>query len=476
MWTADNLAELSSKIRAINSAAGPPEDTPPIDDALVSWIEAEVREYRAKFFTRPVPQLPPEPLRELLPAMGWLIYEASLSPLWSLPVAYDTAPEPQHGEFLQTAELIRRLANVARHLVWPEFGARALGAIRVEALVESKRDSEEGFDNAWILHNEAAEKYETYLDTLGREPDRKRFARDLDEVFLQLALAETGTACRTAERVIGRWREDFSPDDAEAERHHSQNWIQKIFLRTMEGVETGEQALAVAERIGGEYHFTHRVTVSALTLVTGLRNPSIMTCRAILLAYSLCPAMKGLGRIPPAGSATWEDFQQSLLGRFDVALRPLLKEVRKADGSLWPLSADHSRSLVQICLHLGLVSPGHELPEVVHGPGGLTLHVVDDEAVETMSAWLAALVRTDATPPRKQRGDANIIGSSSMPDFNASVEACRRDAGAAADYTAWRVRWFELDRYANDEGRRAEIAEILGVPEEDFPPSRGEEI
>lgn len=472
MMTAEELADLSSKIRAISQAAGPPEDSPEVDEDLVTRIEAEVQEYRAKFFTDPAPALPPEPLRELLPAMAWLIYEASLERLWVIPTAFHTLQEPEREKAMRAARLIKRLANAGRALVWPEFGSRALGAIRAQALVESKRDTEVGFDNAWTLHNEADDKYKAFRDTLGSGPNRERFVRDADEVFLQLALAETGTACRTGERVIGRWKEDFSKADPKAEQHESHTWIQKIFLRTVEGIETGERALHIAKEIKRKYDFTYRVSVSALTLATGLRNPSIMTCRAILLAYSVCPAMDTLlGRRPPDGAKTWQDYQKRLLQRFDAAFRPLLAPVEKRDGSPWPLNRDHLRSLVQICLHLGLVTPGHVLPEKVYIPDGPTLHTLDDEAVEALSAWLAAIDKTS----KKPRGDANIIGSSSMPDFNASVEACRRDQGKAADYAAWRIRWFELDRYAGDSTRRKHIAEIFGVPESEIPPLRGGE-
>jgi hypothetical protein len=438
-----------------------------VDDRLVGRIEADVREYRSGFLTRPAPQLPPPRLRELLPLMGWLIYEASLDRLWEVQTTFQDRQGAARDESLAAAALIRRLANAARELVWPEFAPRALGAIRAQALVESKRDTEAGFDAAWILHNEAEERYRSLVDTHGSDPDRDRYVLALDEVFLQLALAETGTACRTAERVIGRWAEDFRQDDPEADRRESERWTQRMFAQLVEGTEIGERALATARKIKKGPGFVYRVTQERLTLATGLRNPAIMTCRAILLAYSLCPEMKRLGRIPPADATDWATFQKGLLDRFDQAFPALLAPVYKEDHSPWALNPDHLRSLVQICLHLALLTPRHVLTKSVVVDDGLTLRTLDDIAVEEMSAWLATLVKG------KQRGDANIVGSSSKPDFNASVEACRRDSGAAANYEGWRIRWFELDRYAAEPGRRARIAAIFGVDEAGIPQPRG---
>jgi hypothetical protein len=443
MMDAEELRSLCLRVRARQRAAGTPEDSPEVDEALVKSIEADVREYRATFYRQPVPPLPPEPLAEVLPLMGWLIYEASLDRLWDVENGFPATSEPQRTQSETAAALIGRLANAARHLVWPEFAGRALGAIRAQALVESKRDTEDGFDNAWILHDEADEKYLSFQDTLGDDPSGTPFALVLDEVFLQLALAETGTACRTAERVIGRWAEDFATGDAEVDRCESEDWTQKLVPRLVEGIETGERALRTARRIQADPGFVLKVTADRMTLNTAFRNPSIMTCRAILLTYSMCPEMDRLRRRPPAGHDTWADFQAKLIDRFNDAYLLLIEPVRKADGSPWPLNADHRRSLVQICLHLGLVTPGHRLPQPFAIDDDLSLDLLDDAAVEEMSAWLAA-----AGENGRQRGDANIIGSSSKADFNRSVEACRTDAGAAADYHRWRARWPQLDRYA----------------------------
>ncbi len=455
MMDADELRSLCLRVRARNRASGAPEDSPDVDDTLVKRIETDVREYRARFFSNPAPQLPPEPLAELLPLMGWLIYEASLDRLWEVETGFPALPDERRTDSEHAAALIARLANAGRRLVWPEFAGRMLGAIRAQALVESKRDTEEGFDNAWILHDEADEKYQSFRDTLGDDPSRARFSLLLDEVFLQLALAETGTACRTAERVIGRWLEDFAVGDAVPDRRESEDWTQKLVPRLVEGIETGERALQTACRIKDDPGFVREVTADRMTLATAFRNPSIMTCRAILLTYSMCPEMDRLRRRPPAGYDTWLEFQTKLLERFDLAYEHLVQPVTKADDSPWPLNADHRRSLVQICLHLGLVTPGHRLVSEFRVDDVLTLDVLDDDAVEAMSSWLAAPGANG-----RQRGDANLIGSSSKPDFNDSVEACRTDVGAAADYHRWRSRWPQLDRYVEEKGRRERLAAI----------------
>jgi hypothetical protein len=462
MLDAEAIRSLCLAIRARNKASGVPDGSPEVDDALVTLIEQEVQEYRTRYYTGQVPQLPPEPLAELLPLMGWLIYEASLDRLWEVATGFPTLPdERRRADSKTAAKLIVRLAGAARGLVWPEFAGRALGAIRAYALMESKRDTEDGFDNAWVLHNEADEKYLSYLDTLGNDPSRTRFALLLDEVFLQLALAETGTACRTAERVIGRWTEDFATGNAERDRSESEDWTQKLIPRLLEGVETGERALETASRIKRDHKFVARVDEERMTLATAFRNPAIMTCRAILLAYSMFPEMERLRREPPAGHDSWDHLRADLLDRFDKAYELLTGEVNKADGADWPLNADHKRSIVQICLHLALVVPRHQLVRALQVDNTLTLDVIDDDAVEAMSAWLAAPGENG-----KQRGDANLIGSSSKPDFNTSVEACRTDSGAAANYHEWRCRWPRLDRYIDEPNRATQMRRLLGCAAE----------
>ena len=66
----------------------------------------------------------------------------------------------------------------------------------------------------------AARRYELYRESHSAGIAQERFLRSLDEVLLQLALAETGTACRAAERVIGLWAEGVEDETwTEAGQH-----------------------------------------------------------------------------------------------------------------------------------------------------------------------------------------------------------------------------------------------------------------
>jgi hypothetical protein len=190
---------------------------------------------------------------------------------------------------------------------------------------------------------------------------------------------------------------------------------------------------------------------------TAYRNPAIMTCRALLLVYSMCPEMEALGE-EPLDADDWKTFRRSLIARFDVAFEYLRRPVQRADGSDWTMLFDHLRSMVQLCLHLGLLIPEHELSRDLVVDETLTLRCLNDDAVAAISAWLATEVNG------KPRGDANTIGSASKPSFIASVEACRTDTGTAADYRVWRRDWFVLDRYRDADGRWQRMERILGGP------------
>jgi hypothetical protein len=425
-----------------------------LDEELIAWIEADVAAYR-KLLVDERQQTPVPPLDELLPLMGWLIYEASLKPLWSIPPDFTGLDEATANEARAKVDLVTRLANAGRGLPWPEYAARALGAIRVQALIESKKDTETSYDAAWTLHEEARKKYEEFRDALGTAAERERFVRDCDEVLLPLALAETGTACRAAERVIAKWAEDHLDSDPASEARDSDRWTQRMFRELSHGAEIGERALRTAERIEAQHGLVHEVDERGLTVTTSHRNPAIMTCRALLLLYSLTHEMDWLGRRAETGS--WNAYRARLVDRFLAAFGYLLRKVKDREEQPIPLVPDHLRSMVQLCLHLGLVVPGRELPQDVVVDDTLTLRRLDDDAVEAMCGWLTAI---DAKTNR-QRGDGNVVGSASKPSYLAGVEACRRDTGGAADYRAWRRRWPRLDRYVDHPGRTDRINSIL---------------
>jgi hypothetical protein len=450
--------------RLRNLAAGVRGGSQPVDDELVARIEGDVGEYRQLLVDRRE-QTPVPPLDKLLPLMGWLIYEASLKPLWSIPPDFTGLDAAAVATARAKIDRIRRLANAARGLPWPEYAPRALGAIRVQALIESKKDTVIGYDAAWTLHTEARTKYSEYRDSLGTDAARERFVRDCDEVLLPLALAETGTACRAAERVISHWAEDHEGSDPAREERDSASWTQRMFRELTQGAAVGELALRTAENIEQQYGLVHQIDEERLSMKTAFRNPAIMTSRALVLLYSLTHEMNWLGRLPETG--TWDAYRKQLVERFFKAFALLLRPATDREGRQIPLEGDHLRSMVQLCLHLALVVPGRELPQDVVVDESLTLHRLDDHAVEAMSAWLAA--DDNSRTHKQQRGDANVIGSASKPSFIASVEACRRDTGAAADYRAWRRRWPELDRYVGHDGRAQRINGILETIPPDHP-------
>jgi hypothetical protein len=428
------------------------------DDALIDRIESDVEGYRG-FLADPRPQLPPEPLAGLLPLMGWLIYEASWDAVQRVGTAFELQPaEGRSGSDLAYGQ-VRRLADAARRLPWPEFAPRALGAIRAQALAESKRDTQGGYDAAWIAHQEARRRHQSYLDSHGSAPARERFALDLDEVLLQLALAETGTACRTAERVISRWAEELAvPDtekDAAAVNAASEaRWVQRMFRELSDGIQTGELAIATVTRIRDEHGLVEKVGEDRLAMLTGFQNPGIMTARAALLALALCPAMEGLDRATPDGNS-WPQAQAVLLERFEKAYRSIEEPVVQADGTPAPMRPEHQRSLVQIRLNLALLKPGYALPAQQPFDPCLELNPLDDDAIRPLSGWLATKVNG------QRRGDANAIGSATMPSFISSVTRCRSLSGADSGYHEWRAAWFELDRYASEDGREARVKAVL---------------
>ena len=437
MMSPDELREHCHGLRA-NADASTAAD-------LTHRIIADVKEYRTASMS-PRAQLPPHPFDELLPLMGWLIYEASLAPLWPIPAGFELLDEATRSEGESNLEVIRRLAHAARLLPWPEFAPRALGAIRSLALAESKRDTEAGYDAAWVAHREASEKWMSFRASLAASDSANRLA--LDEVFLQLALAETGTACRTAERVIGRWAEGVA--DGDWAMPDETRWTQRLFRQLTEAVDIGERALATATQIDERFGFVTRVDEHRMALTTAYRNPAIMTARAALLQLALSGEMEAISRRPPGNHQSWLDFQHDLFGRFTGAYRVVKQPVHR-DREAVPFPLEHRRSVVQLRLHAALVAPGQLLPSSLTFAPCLAFDRLDDEAVEALSAWLA-----------DNKSDANVIGTATMPGFIRSVDACRAMFGVFDDgYRRWRTTWFRLDRYHLEPGRRERIAAVL---------------
>lgn len=438
MMTADELRKLAVDLRN--------DKTLVVDDALVKTIGADVERYRVLFAARRE-QVPFAPLDELLPLMGWVIYEATWTAVQTIPATLNpatTTPEA-HRKGEEALLRIGELADLAGELPWPEFAPRALGAIRAQALAESKRDNEDGYAAAWIAHKEARRRYQEYMDSHAPGEARDRFVRDLQEVLLQLNLAETGTACRTAERVISRWAEEF-------QREPEQRWIERMFRELTSGVRVGEEAIDTARRIEEEYGFVKSVTEERLTMGTALQNPGIMTARAASLLFALGPEMRRLGH-EPSGFDTWEAWGEHVLGQFTKAYEAIEAPVTVDDEPV-DVRSDLKRQLIQMRLNLALLHPGHVLPSRLSFDPCLQWAALDDRTLEILSETLA--------PQEGVKGQERGLGASTMPAFIRSINACRRACGAPeGGYARWRRTWFRLDRFADEPDRRANVETAL---------------
>jgi hypothetical protein len=421
------------------------------DDALAEEIEQEIEDYRDLYAKAraddsiEAAQEPPEDVAELLWLMGWLIYEASWQRVQDLPPSFESMASERRERSEAAACLVRRLAEQARDLPWAHFAPRALGAIRADALASSKRDTAQGYREAFALHSEALERYTSYREIHGDRPDRERYRLGLQEVLLQLALAETGTACRVAERVIGRWSEELKAENPLWSEGDETFWVQVMFKDLVAGVAIGGRALHEAAEIERKHGFSRDgVTEDRLALPTAFRNPGIMTARAALLVLALCPEMERLGHEPELGCETWADMRDALLKRITGAYHAIEKPVLDQEGRPAPLIPAHQRAMLQIRLNLALLVPGFDLPSALDFVPCLAANPLDEAAVEELSTCLAKGYKDG-----KERGRGNVMGSAVMPAFIRSVEACRALYGVDHGYREWQQRWYILGRYAS---------------------------
>src|SRR5690348_15685326 len=114
MQSADQLRELARSFRGGNKRR--------TDAELVELVVADVSEYR-RLLIEQWQQLPPPPLGELLPLMGWLIYEASWETVQRLPTGWDRPAASPEDRARHETDMwyLNTLANAARGLPWPEF-------------------------------------------------------------------------------------------------------------------------------------------------------------------------------------------------------------------------------------------------------------------------------------------------------------------------------------------------------------------
>jgi hypothetical protein len=446
MMSADKLRELAGGFRK--------EPKSRTDGALVDAIASDVVEYRDLYEANPV-QLPVAPLAELLPLMGWLIYESSWESVQRIAAGFEHLAEQNERRVASEIELdhVNRLADAMRALPWPEFAPRALGAIRSQALAESKRDTEAGYDAAWLLHKEAKKSYYELRNSHGSDASRQQYVLALDEVLLQLALAETGTACRTAERVVGRWAEEFAcADDAEKSRADEERWVQRMFRQLTDGLEVGELALETADRIEREHGFVDTADESRLALRTARQNPGIMTARAALLLLALWREMHRLGRAPD-GFESWQAWEADLLTRFTAAYRAIEHQGNGKDGKPLAMRLEFQRQFIHVRLDLGLLKPGYSLPSEVGFAPCLARDPLDAAAVRELSQWLA----DNAAGKGSWRG----FSAATMPAFVRSVVACRSLGPDDQGYQDWRRAWFRYEQYSDEEGRQERVDAAL---------------
>ncbi|RAO37440.1 hypothetical protein PSN13_01422 [Micromonospora saelicesensis] len=431
------------------------------DKELVDRLEAEIDGYRdglggfrAKEAFDALTE-PPGDLRELLWLAGWMIYEASLQLL-------DATRATDGSEIVVApADLIRRLRHLAEYLPWPHFAPRALGAIRADALVASKRDTTQGYREASLLHEQARRRHDDYVRVHGAEPGRERELLGLQEIFLQLVLSETGTVCRATEQIVGRWLDELEKDDPDWAAEDEDRSIRLMYEQLSVGVTLGERALATAAEITRKYGLVKAVNRERLAMRTAPRNPAIMTARAALHLLTISYEMEELTDHPGYGHDDWARMREATIERFRAAYAMIEKPVHDEHGNLLelPLSSPHERSVVQLRLNAALLVPGLDLPAGPDADGYPARNPLDDQAVEELSAWLAATGSNG-----RIRGNANAIGAATMPAYIRGVEACQADHGASTGYRDWRTRWFALDRYLDEdeEGRRRRVWQAMG--------------
>lgn len=462
------LQSLCEQVRSGSRAVG---------DHILIAIEQGVRD-ATLCYERGPSHIPPDEIIDGLWALGWLIYEASWSQVSLADSRFETADEATRLRGVKALATVSRISSAYRRMPWPEFAPRGLGVIRSEALLESKKDTDEGYRTAWTLHRDAMRRYETYSVSVRSAP--KRYELALLEIMVQLGLAETGTACREAERIIGRWAEEVS--DGVFDPAKEDLIVERLFRALEAGVQIGNRALRTVDYVASEFGLQGTVSADRLALDTARRNPGIMTSRAALSAVPLCREMERMGKLVPGGEGTWSEYSVMLLGAARDALGAVAKPVLRGRQSV-PLVADHARSVVQLMLHLAFVSPGTAVPAGFDFAECVRAGRLDGDRVERLSEWLAEIVvtnRNDGSVDSGKRGNANVIGSATLPSFIRSVSVgCRNQCGV--DYLDWRVRWFELDRYF-DEGQDRKVrveralSDALGVPVslDENPPEPGQ--
>ena len=127
-----------------------------------------------------------------------------------------------------------------------------------------------------------------------------------------------------------------------------------------------------------------------------------------------------------------------------------------------PLKVDFQVQIVQVRLNAALLMPGLELPSGHTYAPCLRHSVLDDDAVEAMSGWLAQ----PTTDDRGSRDRRACIAASAVPPCPARRRRRPMPGGVRGrtGYRDWRARWFVLDSYRMQPGRAERLEALLGRP------------
>ena len=394
-----------------------------VSKAEVSLAEEAAGELRRTKERWPEDTAPPSEVARDLSHVGWLIYVVS----WEILQTVDTNWSGLQGEQLAKAQrgmaLLRLLDDAARLLPWPEYAPRALGAYRTHALGLSKEDTADSYRDAWSLHVQADDMYTSFLLAVQHDP---ALTRALEEVQVQLRLAETGTSCREPEQIITAWQTpDGVPDGVEPREEDA-------FVRMLHGLEKGtahgNEAIELLRRLDKDAPFGTEVDEFHLLTRSNYRNPGIMTARAHLIMLPMTMLMEAWDLPPTHGHDSWDDARHYLLtsarDAYEVTEHELAETFRD----------DHLRQMVQLRLMLALIAPGTKLPTRLDEFAQLPT-LLNADAVPALSGWLAA-----------GKHDANIIGSAMMPAYLAGLRLLigpeRWDG-----YLDWRTEYIALDKH-----------------------------
>lgn len=404
----------------------------------------------------------PEPhVEERLLVFGGLVYELSLVLVNWIEPAFEAKPAEWATPSEAAAGDIKKLVDLASRLPWQMFTPRVLGALRTAALGHSKRDTQEGYRDAWIHHDLAAKKLETFRDELGSgylsEETKLQLKTHLDEVETQTLLSEVGTHCRRAEFYICRWMERVADGTVDADEQVEV--LMSIEQQLRLGVQSGERSLGLIDTIEEGPGLVPVKTRRRLVVPGARHNPGIMTARAYLTLMPICSILEEEGITNPT-PVSWERSEEVYEEGFLTAYGQIERQIERAQQDATDATAalrkslgTHLRAVAQLRLHYGLLRPNATLPTVMDEISNPEVWCDDlhESTIRALSDWL-----------QRDDNDANIIGSATMPIYIGSVQAVRSRTGDhRPTYIDWRTEWSGLDRFRKESRRSGFVAQAL---------------